>query len=72
MPFSTASSMLRHRISSALQNPRRSIICFLTIVILGVGLNAKPDLTIETWAHQKALERLEAEKLSLSGSADSE
>ncbi|KAL3841227.1 hypothetical protein ACJIZ3_025818 [Penstemon smallii] len=34
---------------------------FLTIVILGVGLNAKPDLTIETWAHQKALERLELE-----------
>ncbi|KAF7129477.1 hypothetical protein RHSIM_Rhsim10G0114900 [Rhododendron simsii] len=25
---------------------------FLTIVILGVGLNAKSDLTIETWAHQ--------------------
>ncbi|CAA2963400.1 Hypothetical predicted protein [Olea europaea subsp. europaea] len=23
----------------------------LTIVILGVGLNAKFDLTIETWAH---------------------
>lgn len=34
---------------------------FLTIVILGVGLSAKPDLTIETWAHQKALERLELE-----------
>ncbi|CAI0438160.1 unnamed protein product [Linum tenue] len=42
---------------------------FLTIVILGVGLNAKPDLTIETWAHQKALERLEMEKLA---SADSD
>ncbi|XP_073132278.1 uncharacterized protein [Henckelia pumila] len=37
------------------------ITSFLTIVILGVGLNAKPDLTIETWAHQKALERLELE-----------
>ncbi|KAL9675514.1 hypothetical protein QQ045_003716 [Rhodiola kirilowii] len=37
---------------------------FLAIVILGVGLNAKPDLTIETWAHQKALERLEAESTS--------
>ncbi|XP_039003427.1 uncharacterized protein LOC120130197 [Hibiscus syriacus] len=36
---------------------------FLTIVILGVGLNAKPDLTIETWAHQKALEKLAAEIL---------
>ncbi|KAK9289421.1 hypothetical protein L1049_007576 [Liquidambar formosana] len=38
------------------------VTSFLTIVILGVGLNAKPDLTIETWAHQKALERLEAQK----------
>ncbi|EPS74450.1 hypothetical protein M569_00309, partial [Genlisea aurea] len=37
------------------------ITSFLTIVILGVGLNAKPDLTIETWAHQKALERLQSE-----------
>ncbi|XP_050226462.1 uncharacterized protein LOC126676326 [Mercurialis annua] len=45
------------------------ITSFLTIVILGVGLNAKPDLTIETWAHQKALERLELEKL---GAVDSE
>jgi hypothetical protein len=26
------------------------VISFLTVVILGVGLNAKPDLTIETWA----------------------
>ncbi|KAJ6992460.1 hypothetical protein NC653_015751 [Populus alba x Populus x berolinensis] len=112
MPFTTASSMLRHRISSALRTrsgassgrwtspgheeqpkgylfnrtplppgqPRKwedwelpcYITSFLTIVILGVGLNAKPDLTIETWAHQKALERLETEKLGLSGSADSE
>ncbi|XP_041026231.1 uncharacterized protein LOC121266469 [Juglans microcarpa x Juglans regia] len=47
------------------------ITSFLTIVILGVGLNAKPDLTIETWAHQKALERLQMEA-SASGSADSE
>ncbi|CAF1701037.1 unnamed protein product [Brassica napus] len=39
------------------------ITSFLTIVILGVGLNAKPDLSIETWAHQKALERLEMETL---------
>ncbi|KAF9664700.1 hypothetical protein SADUNF_Sadunf16G0045500 [Salix dunnii] len=111
MPFTTASSMLRHRISSALRTrggakagpsrwtspgheerpkghflnrtpppPGQSrqwedwelpcyITSFLTIVILGVGLNAKPDLTIETWAHQKALERLEMEKLGLSGSA---
>ncbi|KAL5812454.1 hypothetical protein ACOSQ3_027404 [Xanthoceras sorbifolium] len=38
------------------------VTSFLTIVILGVGLNAKPDLTIETWAHQKALERLQMEK----------
>ncbi|KAF1877656.1 hypothetical protein Lal_00040374 [Lupinus albus] len=37
------------------------ITSFLTIVILGVGLNAKPDLTIETWAHDKALERLKLE-----------
>ncbi|KAJ4951180.1 hypothetical protein NE237_028012 [Protea cynaroides] len=38
---------------------------FLTIVILGVGLNAKPDFTIETWAHKKALERLETGKIAL-------
>ncbi|EYU20723.1 hypothetical protein ABFS82_11G006600 [Erythranthe guttata] len=37
------------------------ITSFLTVVMLGVGLSAKPDLTIETWAHQKALERLELE-----------
>ncbi|XP_010524240.1 PREDICTED: uncharacterized protein LOC104802364 [Tarenaya hassleriana] len=43
------------------------ITSFLTIVILGVGLNAKPDLSIETWAHQKALERLEMEKLASAG-----
>ncbi|KAM7500208.1 hypothetical protein LguiA_024622 [Lonicera macranthoides] len=43
------------------------ITSFLTIVILGVGLNAKPDLTIETWAHQKALERLEAKGMVISG-----
>ncbi|KAA8517026.1 hypothetical protein F0562_017156 [Nyssa sinensis] len=42
------------------------ITSFLTIVILGVGLNAKPDLTIESWAHQKALERLEAQNMALS------
>ncbi|GLT88260.1 hypothetical protein SLE2022_062940 [Rubroshorea leprosula] len=42
------------------------ITSFLTIVILGVGLNAKPDLTIETWAHQKALEKLAAESSSSS------
>ncbi|CAN1745073.1 Putative pentatricopeptide repeat-containing protein At3g13770, mitochondrial [Linum perenne] len=49
------------------------ITSFLTIVILGVGLNSKPDLTIETWAHQKALERLEMEKLAVSSSsADSD
>uniref|UniRef100_A0A165YGN5 Uncharacterized protein n=2 Tax=Daucus carota subsp. sativus TaxID=79200 RepID=A0A165YGN5_DAUCS len=40
------------------------VTSFLTIVILGVGLNAKPDLTIETWAHQKALERLEAQQMA--------
>lgn len=45
------------------------ITSFLTVVILGVGLNAKPDLTIETWAHQKALERLELESAA---SKDSE
>ncbi|OVA07871.1 NADH:ubiquinone oxidoreductase [Macleaya cordata] len=43
---------------------------FLTVVILGVGLNAKPDLTIETWAHQKALERLENQKIPLGATAD--
>ncbi|KAG2306388.1 hypothetical protein Bca52824_026136 [Brassica carinata] len=30
-------------------------------------LNAKPDLSIETWAHQKALERLETERLASAG-----
>ncbi|KAJ8448477.1 hypothetical protein Cgig2_012121 [Carnegiea gigantea] len=48
------------------------ITSFLTIVILGVGLNAKPDLTLETWAHQKALERLQAQNLAPSSdSSDS-
>eukprot|EP00262_Sarcandra_glabra_P000917 TRINITY_DN1094_c3_g1_i1.p2 TRINITY_DN1094_c3_g1~~TRINITY_DN1094_c3_g1_i1.p2 ORF type:complete len:118 (-),score=7.50 TRINITY_DN1094_c3_g1_i1:256-609(-) len=48
------------------------ITAFLTVVILGVGLNAKPDLTIETWAHQKALERLENQKIAALASDDSE
>ncbi|OIV90309.1 hypothetical protein TanjilG_13164 [Lupinus angustifolius] len=47
------------------------ITSFLTIVILGVGLNAKPDLTIETWAHEKALERLKLESNN-TASAESE
>ncbi|KAK9671528.1 hypothetical protein RND81_12G036600 [Saponaria officinalis] len=38
------------------------VTSFLTIVILGVGLSAKPDLTLETWAHQKALQQLRAEQ----------
>lgn len=38
------------------------VTSFLTVVILGVGLNAKPDLTIETWAREKALERLQAQQ----------
>ncbi|KAJ4959193.1 hypothetical protein NE237_026304 [Protea cynaroides] len=42
---------------------------FLTVVILGVGLNAKPDFTIETWAHKKALERLENQKIALASAA---
>lgn len=29
------------------------VTSFLTVVILGVGLNAKPDLTLETWAHHR-------------------
>jgi hypothetical protein len=41
--------------------------CYLTVVIL---LNAKPDLTIETWAHQRALERLQQQELAASASAD--
>ncbi|GFY93647.1 hypothetical protein Acr_09g0000930 [Actinidia rufa] len=40
------------------------ITSFLTIVILGVGLNAKPDLTLETWAHQQALQRLQAKQIA--------
>lgn len=43
---------------------------FLTVVILGVGLSAKPDLTIETWAHEKALERLAAAASSSSQDPD--
>ncbi|XP_051148440.1 uncharacterized protein LOC127263457 [Andrographis paniculata] len=36
----------------------------LAVVILGVGLTAKPDdLRIEAWAHQKALERLKSESV---------
>ncbi|KAG6550662.1 hypothetical protein Mapa_007759 [Marchantia paleacea] len=31
-----------------------------TILILTVGLSAKPDTRIETWARKQALERLEA------------
>eukprot|EP00252_Welwitschia_mirabilis_P015003 TRINITY_DN33107_c0_g1_i1.p1 TRINITY_DN33107_c0_g1~~TRINITY_DN33107_c0_g1_i1.p1 ORF type:complete len:123 (-),score=16.28 TRINITY_DN33107_c0_g1_i1:37-405(-) len=31
----------------------------LAVIILVVGLNAKPDTTLETWAHKKALERLQ-------------
>ncbi|KAF2568078.1 hypothetical protein F2Q68_00023810 [Brassica cretica] len=48
------------------------VTSFLTIVILGVGLNAKPDLSIETWAHQKALERLEMERLASSAGDSSD
>ena len=48
------------------------ITSFLTIVILGVGLNAKPDLSIETWAHEKALERLKMENMGISTSSSAE
>ncbi|KAL7585310.1 uncharacterized protein LOC111878649 [Lactuca sativa] len=48
------------------------VTSFLTIVILGVGLNAKPDLTLETWAHQKAVERLEAQRQILAAADDSD
>ncbi|XP_078438312.1 uncharacterized protein LOC144708746 [Wolffia australiana] len=49
------------------------ITSFLTIVILGVGLNAKPDLTLETWAREKALERLQNQQSPISAAAgDSE
>ena len=40
------------------------ITSFHTVVMLGVGLNAKPDLTLETWAHHKALERLQQQELA--------
>ncbi|KAJ1699881.1 hypothetical protein LUZ63_008393 [Rhynchospora breviuscula] len=46
------------------------VTSFLTIVILGVGLNAKPDLTIETWAHQKALERLQEKEMAAAAEAE--
>ncbi|KAK9157492.1 hypothetical protein Scep_004066 [Stephania cephalantha] len=42
------------------------VTAFLTVVILGVGLNAKPDLTLESWAHQKAVERLHSQNISTS------
>ncbi|KAL6859007.1 hypothetical protein ACP4OV_018009 [Aristida adscensionis] len=45
------------------------VTSFLTVVILGVGLNAKPDLTLETWAHQKALERLQQQELAAAAAA---
>ncbi|KQJ90742.1 uncharacterized protein LOC100823109 [Brachypodium distachyon] len=45
------------------------VTSFLTVVILGVGLNAKPDLTLETWAHEKALERLKQQELAASSDA---
>ncbi|CAA7407223.1 unnamed protein product [Spirodela intermedia] len=49
------------------------ITSFLTIVILGVGLNAKPDFTLETWAHEKALERLQNQQAQIAAAAgDSE
>ncbi|GKC04951.1 hypothetical protein Tco_0996561 [Tanacetum coccineum] len=48
------------------------VTSFLTIVILGVGLNAKPDMTLETWAHQKALERLQAKEIAAAASANDE
>ncbi|ERN11684.1 uncharacterized protein LOC18439885 [Amborella trichopoda] len=41
------------------------VTAFLTVVILGIGLNAKPDLTLETWAHNKAIERLDAQGISV-------
>lgn len=34
--------------------------CVLTVIILGVGLNAKPDTRIDKWAHEEALRRLKA------------
>ncbi|KAL7194301.1 hypothetical protein ACSBR1_034670 [Camellia fascicularis] len=34
------------------------ITSFLTIVICGFGFNSKTDLTIESWAHHKALDRM--------------
>jgi len=34
----------------------------LTVVLLSVGLSAKPDTRIDTWARKQALERLAAEE----------
>ncbi|KAI7998405.1 hypothetical protein LOK49_LG10G02952 [Camellia lanceoleosa] len=34
------------------------ITSFLTIVICGFGFNSKTDLTIESWAHHKALDQM--------------
>lgn len=37
--------------------PRRYATGILTLVILGVGLPARPDSRLETWAHEEALRR---------------
>lgn len=36
---------------------RRYATGILTLVILGVGLPARPDSRLETWAHEEALRR---------------
>uniref|UniRef100_A0A0D3H8A4 NADH-ubiquinone oxidoreductase ESSS subunit n=1 Tax=Oryza barthii TaxID=65489 RepID=A0A0D3H8A4_9ORYZ len=65
---SAAGGMLRARLRGGARWEDWELPCyvtsFLTVVILGVGLNAKPDLTLETWAHQKALERLQQQELA--------
>uniref|UniRef100_A0A0E0EN85 NADH dehydrogenase [ubiquinone] 1 beta subcomplex subunit 11, mitochondrial n=1 Tax=Oryza meridionalis TaxID=40149 RepID=A0A0E0EN85_9ORYZ len=43
------------------------VTSFLTVAILGVGLSAKPDLTLETWVHHKALDRLQEKDLAAAG-----
>jgi len=37
----------------------RNRLKILNVVILVVGLTAKPDTTIETWAHKKTVECIE-------------
>uniref|UniRef100_A0A0D9Y9Q8 Uncharacterized protein n=1 Tax=Oryza glumipatula TaxID=40148 RepID=A0A0D9Y9Q8_9ORYZ len=34
--------------------------CYLTVIILGIRLNTKPNLTLQTWPHQKGCKQATA------------